>query len=96
MTDPVRTAALSDLLETAAAAHHDVTGGLGHDWAEWYAEFVADEIEGVLGFDPGADRLARWLRAVAARHGVEAADRPWPEYYAEVIVDMVESNRADP
>lgn len=95
MTDPVRTAALSDLLETAAAAHHDVTGGPDHDWAGWYAEFVAGEIEGVLGFEPGTDQLARWLTAAAAKHRVEAADRPWPEYYAEVIMDMVEANRAD-
>jgi hypothetical protein len=96
MTDPVRTAALSDLLETAAAAHHEVTGGPDHDWAEWYAEFVAHEIQGVLGFDPGTDQLARWLTTAAAKHGVQAADRPWPAYYAEVIVDMVEANRAEP
>jgi hypothetical protein len=82
---------LSELLTAAGRAHHDATGGPDHDWATWYAEFLQHEIDPWLGIDPSVDNLSSLLRMAADKHRDEADDRPWPGYYAELMLATLEN-----
>lgn len=95
MTDQTKVAELGRLFNEAAQAHHGVTPGPGHEWERWYAEFLEGEIDSYLGFSPDVDEIADWLTWAAEKHRTNAPDSSWPDYYAELILDLVENDAAD-
>ncbi|MGH8914967.1 MAG: hypothetical protein ACRDZM_10685 [Acidimicrobiia bacterium] len=90
MADRSSVVELSRLLEETAQAHHDATGGPDPSWESWYAEFLEGEIDAYLGFHPDVGQITEWLAQAAEKHEIEARDRPWPDYYAESILDQGE------
>ena len=95
MADRTKVAELGRIFNEAAKAHHDVLAGPGHEWERWYAEFLEGEIDPYLGFGPDADEIADWLTWAAEKHRTEAPDTSRPDYYAELILDLVENDGAD-
>jgi len=76
---------LAALFREAASVHHQAFGDdepADHDWAPWYAEYLAPRLERMLGrtFDVAA--LTRDLHAVDAEQRMDASGLEWPEYYA--------------
>lgn len=93
LADPDTVTTLGRLFGAAANAHHEATGGSNPAWPQWYAEFLDGRIDDVLGFSPGADKIAEWLTWADERYRADAPDSPWPYYYAELILDSLEDER---
>jgi len=96
MADRARVTELGRLLATAARAHHDATGGVNANWANWYAQHLEGEIDAHVGFSPGVDEITGWLTLADERHRTQAPDQRWPFYYAELILDLVDEDGDEP
>ena len=78
---------LTRLLAATARAHHEATGGVNHDWADWYAKRLLGEIDDYVGFSPDAATIAGWLAAADARQKAADPDGRWPPFYARYILE---------
>lgn len=87
MAEQDRVKQLGRLLGAAGRAHHAEFGGPNPGWPEWYAAHVHPEISEHVGFEPTVDEVADWLREADERHRSEAPDKPWPQYYAALILE---------
>lgn len=93
MSEGDRAARFTRLLSGAGRAHHEAVGGPNPGWSRWYAEYlVGHDIAAHVGFQPTVDEVASWLEEADRRHSSEASDRPWPPYYADVILSALESD----
>jgi hypothetical protein len=73
---------LVQLFRDAGRAHHDAfaaTDGDDPSWPEWYAEYLAGRLSGILGIELPVPVLAYDLRTVDREHDHTVR---WPEYYA--------------
>ena len=82
MTDRDTHHELVVLFITAAEAHHAATGGVNAQWASWYAEHLADDVNRVTGRDLSVEELADWLTAADERYRAAEQDVSWPKAYA--------------
>jgi hypothetical protein len=73
---------LAALFRDAAAAHHQAFGDAGHDWAPWYAEYLAPRLAPISGQPIDVSALTADLRAVDAEQRGDTSGLPWPDYYA--------------
>ncbi len=76
---------LTQLFKQAGAAHHEAfahVAGADPDWPQWYAEYTLPGLNHLLEHGFTAPQLAQELAQLADRHQREAADKPWPEFYA--------------
>ncbi len=76
---------LTELFKQAGAAHHEAfadVNGADPDWPGWYAEHVLAGLNHLLQHWFTAPQLAQELAQLADRHQREAANQPWPEFYA--------------
>lgn len=79
---------LANLLAAAGKAHHDAfaaVDGDDPDWPRWYSFHLRDDVSMVLGVELTLEELAELLEHLAAQHQEQAPERPWHEYYAEVV-----------
>jgi hypothetical protein len=90
MTD--QTPTIAALLNEAGETHHRVyriADGDDPDWASWYADWLLtlSELPQLLGTRPVRSELV-WLLVTLDKDYTHAApDTPWPEWYAERIVE---------
>jgi len=90
-----RVVAIGRLLEDAARAHHVAFDDEPHpDWPWWYARHVREPMAAHVGFAPGVEEIRDWLIIADRRHQTEAPDRQWPEFFATVILELVEGDTA--
>jgi hypothetical protein len=88
-----RAAQLTRLLSAAARAHHEAIGGPNVGWSQWYAEHLVDhDLAAHIGFHTTVEEVAEWLQDADQKHRTEASDRPWPPYYAEVILRRLDGD----
>lgn len=88
MADDDQIEALRALLAETAHAHHEATGGVNPQWAEWYADYLHGKIDEYVGFSPDVDTIASWLTAADERHQAEEPDtKYWPTLYARYILE---------
>ena len=80
-------------LVRTAQAHHEATGGTNPEWALWYAEHVAGDINQVLGAAMEVGELAAWLEGADRRYREEPQEHSWPKAYAAWL--MAEHESAD-
>ena len=76
------------LLKDAGAAHHRAfaaTNGEDPAWAAWYAHWLLPRLGGQL--DTSEADLAAALVALDIEHRQDAESQPWPEYYAQRLLE---------
>jgi hypothetical protein len=76
---------LAALFRETAWAHHAEFGDdepADHDWAPWYAHYLAPRLERMLDRALDVAALARDLHAVDAKQRNDDSGLEWPEYYA--------------
>jgi aromatic ring-opening dioxygenase catalytic subunit (LigB family) len=79
-------AVVHNLVRTAKA-HHEATGGVNPEWARWYAEYVVDDLNDVLGSGMDVEELADWLTEADRRYREEPQEHSWPKAYAAWLID---------
>lgn len=77
---------LMGYLITTANAHHEVTGGVNPQWAEWYAGDLIGDVNRVLDADMSVDELAEWLIGADRRYREEGPEMSWPKAYASWLL----------
>ena len=88
-------ARVAGLLEEAAETHHRVyriTDGVDDDWASWYADWLIghSELPVLLGGAPIRSHLVHALVELDRDFTSERRDDPWPEYYAQRLIQRFE------
>ncbi|HUE29044.1 MAG TPA: hypothetical protein VMP89_19875 [Solirubrobacteraceae bacterium] len=87
-----RTQKVAALLNEAGETHHTVyriVDGEDSDWASWYADWLVrlSELPQLLGASPVRSELV-WLLVALDKEYTEASpDTPWPQWYAERVVE---------
>jgi hypothetical protein len=87
MVDESAQRGLARLLATTARAHHEATGGINEEWAQWYAEYLADRIDEFVGFSPSVEIIGEWLVAADDKQRAEDPEGRWPPAYARFILE---------
>lgn len=72
---------IGHLIETARA-HHEATGGINPQWAEWYAARLITPVRQLVHEEMEVDDLAQWLEEADRRYQEEEPDVSWPKAYA--------------
>ncbi|HEY3727399.1 MAG TPA: hypothetical protein VGL51_09515 [Solirubrobacteraceae bacterium] len=86
------TADVASLLHEAGETHHRVyriVDGDDPDWASWYANWLLtlSELPQILGVTPVRSELVWLLVGLDRDYGQASPGTPWPEWYAERILD---------
>lgn len=82
-------AALVALLRESGPAHHQAyieTDGDDPDWPIWYAGYLHDRLNTLLGTALTKTQLIVLLVELDQLQRSEDPARPWPEFYAEQIL----------
>lgn len=88
MADEERIDSLRGLLAETAHAHHEATGGVNRQWAEWYAAYLEGKIDSHVAFSPDPSTIEEWLVAADERHQAEEPEtKYWPTLYARYILE---------
>jgi glutaredoxin len=85
-----RIVALTQLLETTAAAHREAFAaqqGVDPDWAIWYATYVREHSADLLPPTLGRAALVKFFLELESEHAARATDAAWPRFYAEALVE---------
>ncbi len=69
------------LIDTARA-HHEATGGVNPEWAQWYAERLLEHVRDLVDEEMTVDDLAAWLEDADRRYQEESPEISWPKAYA--------------
>jgi hypothetical protein len=85
---------VSALLHEAGETHHlvyRIVDGDDPDWASWYAQWLLDlsELPQILGTTPVRSELVWMLVSLDKEYTTTTPDVPWPQWYAERIVDTL-------
>ena len=75
---------LPELLVGTGRAHHQAfieTDGFDPEWPLWYAEYLIGHLR-ERGYTGTQAELVAALVDADRAHQAEAADTPWPEFYA--------------
>ncbi len=86
MTDSEALSELVGYLVSTAKAHHEATGGVNPQWAEWYAEHLINDVNSVLDADMHIDELAQWLIRADRRYHESSPELSWPKAYASWLL----------
>jgi glutaredoxin len=81
---------VAELLRETGRAHHkafETTDGVDPDWPIWYAEFTRDEFAARFGMDFTRSQLVYCLMKADMEHQARSPDSPWPEFYANEMVE---------
>ena len=81
--------AIAALLKRSGQAHHQAfltTDGDDPEWPSWYAEYLLDDLNALLGSQFSRDQLANLLIELDRSHKRNAFDTEWPKFYAEFLV----------
>ena len=84
------TGELEALLEETGRQHHAAflkVDGTDPDWANWYADYLADRLPGLIETGPTRDELASLLERLGEEQPRVAPEEPWPRYYARFLVE---------
>jgi hypothetical protein len=93
-----KAASIAALLHEAGETHHTVyriVDGDDPDWASWYVDWLLNlsELPEILGTTPVRSELV-WLIVTLDKEYTKAApELPWPEWYAERIVERLAAGR---
>ena len=83
-------AELAELLQETGAAHHrayEQTDGTDPEWASWYAPYLQARMGDRLGRHVTRSELTYLLVKAERQQAADDDDRPWPEVYAEVLLE---------
>jgi NAD(P)-dependent dehydrogenase (short-subunit alcohol dehydrogenase family) len=86
MTDSNLTSEIARHMANTARAHHEATGGVNPQWADWYAERLVDDVNEALGSDMDVAELAAWLADADRRYREEPREESWPKVYAGWLI----------
>jgi len=77
------------LIETERAHHKafEATDGADPDWPIWYAGYARDKFAERFGMEFTRSQLAYCLMKADIEHQARAPDSPWPEFYANEMVE---------
>ncbi len=80
------------LLHEAGETHHlvyRIVDGDDPDWASWYADWLLSlsELQEILGVKLVRSELVSVLVGLDKEYTASAPDTPWPQWYAERIVE---------
>ena len=81
---------LIDLLHETGSAHHRAylaANGEDADWPLWYAEYLRQRLNGLLGTALTRSELTYLLVLVEKERTAAAATAGWPEYYADFFME---------
>jgi hypothetical protein len=89
-----RVARVAALLHEAGETHHTVyriVDGDDADWASWYSDWLINlsELSEILGAPPVRSELTWLLVQLDKDYAQAGTDAPWPEWYAERIVERL-------
>ena len=92
------TARIAALLHEAGETHHIVyriVDGDDPDWASWYANWLVNlsELPEVLGTKPVRSELIWLLVNLDQEYTKANPDAPWPEWYADRVVQHFAAGR---
>jgi glutaredoxin len=82
--------ALTQLLETTAAAHREAFAaddGVDPDWAIWYATYLREHGTDLLPPSLHRAALVKFLLELESEHAARAEDTAWPRFYAQTLVE---------
>jgi glutaredoxin len=82
--------ALTQLLETTAAAHREAFAaddGVDPDWAIWYATHVREHAADLLPPSLSRAALVKFFLELESEHAARADDTAWPRFYAQTLVE---------
>ena len=90
MTD--RAARVAALLHEVGETHHlvyRIVDGEDPDWASWYGSWLVEhsELPEILGSAPVRSELVWLLVALDKEYQQASPGSPWPDWYAERIVE---------
>jgi hypothetical protein len=82
------------LLNEASETHHlvyRIVDGDDPDWASWYADWLLklSELPQLLGSAPVRSELVWLLVSLDKEYAEASPDTPWPQWYAELIVERL-------
>ncbi len=77
---------VGQLIETARA-HHEATGGVNPQWAQWYAARLIEPMRDLVAEEMDVDGLAAWLEEADKRYKAEAPEVSWPKAYAGWLLE---------
>ena len=91
MTD--QSSRVAALLHEAGETHHlvyRIVDGDDPDWASWYAEWLLNlsELPQILGTKPPRSELVWLLVSLDKEYAASNPAIPWPQWYADRIVDQ--------
>lgn len=92
MSDQARITQLAELFKKTGQAHHQAfieTDGKDPDWPIWYANYLQDRLTPFLAAPLTRSRLVFCLVATDDEHRATNPDAPWPEYYAERVLECL-------
>ena len=90
MTDPQIQAALSQLFNDTAQAHHAAfaaTDGADPDWPIWYADHLKEPLEQLADMEFYKSQLIYCLMNADFEHVARAPDTDWADFYADEFVE---------
>jgi hypothetical protein len=89
MSDRDRHHGLMRLLAATARAHHEATGGINSNWAQWYAEYLSGDIDEFVNGSPSVETIRDWLVQADESHRADDPDGRWPPFYATIIIEKL-------
>jgi hypothetical protein len=89
---------IAALLHEAGETHHRVyriVDGDDPDWASWYADWLISlsELPQILGTTPVRSELVWLLVSLDKEYGKASPELPWPQWYAQRVVDQFAGDR---
>ena len=87
-----RSTRVAALLQEVSETHHTVyriVDGDDPDWASWYADWLTQlsELPQILETTPVRSELTWQLVLLDKEYAAAKSDTPWPQWYAERIVN---------
>ena len=82
-------ARIADLLRETGEAHHEAfieTDGADPEWPIWYAGYLQERLGQQLDRQITRSELVYLLVLAEREHGAEAPAEPWPDFYAQVLL----------
>lgn len=92
MTDEAQMQKLAALFRQTGEAHHQAfaaADGEDPEWALWYAEYLHDRLPPFLAAPLTRSRLVFCLVETDDEHRVTDPDAPWPEFYAQRVLECL-------
>ena len=83
-------ARIADLLRQTGEAHHQAfieTDGADPEWPIWYADYLQERLSQQFEREITRSELVYFFVLAERQHSAEASHEPWPEFYAQMIVN---------